>query len=61
MPTDDEHIPQPISRRFIDAVARGEVTVGGLAEAGWFEIGHTADDAIVMVRSVDLPDADEAG
>lgn len=38
------------SRRFIDAVARGEVTRGGMAEAGWRDIGTTADGGPVLVR-----------
>ena len=36
----------PFSQRFIDAVARGEVTKGGMAEAGWFDLGYIADDGI---------------
>jgi hypothetical protein len=31
-------------QRLIDAFLRGEVTVGGLAEAGWFVVGRIAGD-----------------
>lgn len=31
------------SKRLIEAFARGEVTVGGLAEAGWHVVGKLAD------------------
>ena len=33
-----------LSRRLIEAFARGEVTKGGLAEAGWHVVGRIADD-----------------
>lgn len=39
------------SQRFLDAVARGEVTKGGMAEAGWFEIGTLADDGPMFIAS----------
>lgn len=30
--------------RLIEAFARGETTKGGMAEAGWFELGRMVDD-----------------
>lgn len=42
-----------ISKRLLDAIARGEVTKGGLAEAGWFDIGTIAEDGIVYVKPHD--------
>jgi hypothetical protein len=33
-----------VPTRLINAIARGEVTEGGLAEAGWFVLGTLADD-----------------
>jgi hypothetical protein len=34
----------PVSRRLIDAFSRGEVTEGGMAEAGWRYIGRLAQE-----------------
>lgn len=34
---------QPVSRSLIEAFSRGEVTEGGLAEAGWFRVGKIKD------------------
>jgi hypothetical protein len=34
------------SERLIRAIARGEVTEGGLAEAGWFVLGTITEDGI---------------
>ena len=42
-----------VPRRLIEAFARGEVTRGGLAEAGWFEVGTLADDSPLMLRPAD--------
>lgn len=40
------------SQRFIDAVAHGEVTKGGLAEAGWFDVGRIADgEAPLLIQN----------
>lgn len=39
-------VDAPISRRFVDAVSRGEVTKGGMAEAGWFDLGRIEDDGL---------------
>ena len=36
------------SQRFLDALARGEVTRGGLAEAGWFDLGVIGEDGITL-------------
>ena len=38
------------SKRLIEALARGETTVGGLAEAGWFVIGTIAGNDIYVKR-----------
>lgn len=32
------------SKRLLSALARGEVTLGGLAEAGWHVMGRIADN-----------------
>lgn len=42
----DGQCTPPPSQRFIDAFARGEVTKGGMAEAGWFEIGTIVGDCL---------------
>lgn len=34
--------------RLIDAITRGKVTRGGMAEAGWFDIGVIAEDGIKL-------------
>lgn len=34
----------PISPRLLEALSNGTATAGGLAEAGWFEVGRIADD-----------------
>ena len=40
------------SQRLLNAIARGEVTKGGLAEAGWFDIGTIAEDGVTMRPSL---------
>ena len=42
-----------LSQRLLDALARGEVTRGGMAEAGWFDLGRIDVDGIVYVRPVE--------
>lgn len=48
----DEGTPHTygLGQRLLDAIARGEVTKGGMAEAGWFDLGTLADDGIVHTR-----------
>ena len=41
--------PQP---RLLEAFARGEVTLGGLAEAGWFTVGWLRPDGSPLAGSV---------
>jgi hypothetical protein len=36
-------VGQPASARFLEAFRRGELTMGGLAEAGWRCLGTLAD------------------
>lgn len=36
-------IGEPPSRRLLEAFRRGEVTMGGLAEAGWRNLGPLTD------------------
>lgn len=45
-----------VSQRFLEAFARGELTKGGLAEAGWFDVGTMGDDGIVLVRDIPTDD-----
>lgn len=40
-------------RRLVEAIARGEVTKGGMAEAGWFEIGTFTDGDSLWIRRLD--------
>lgn len=47
-----------VSQRFIDAFVRGEVTRGGMAEAGWFDIGRIEGDGPVIVRPIEQPRED---
>lgn len=44
-----------VSQRFIEAFARGELTKGGLAEAGWFELGTIAEDGLQLVYRHTVP------
>lgn len=38
------------SQRLLDAFRRGEVTEGGLAEAGWFEVGTSGNGDRIFRR-----------
>jgi hypothetical protein len=58
LPGDDEPSPaEPtrtwlVSQRFIEAAQRGELTAGGMAEAGWFHAGWIADGGgPVLIRT----------
>lgn len=42
-----------VSQHFIEAFARGELTKGGLAEAGWFEVGTVGENSVVFVNRED--------
>ena len=45
------YMPSP---RLLEAFARGEATVGGMAEAGWLPVGRIAPgESIVFVRKAD--------